>query len=232
MSKPKCGPLYRPEVPNPMPPKGYEVICDDPPIRYIYKWVKYPLEWGWEMRMERLPVTDFEKKWKEMSAVAGRNTHNRHLTGHDELGFLRDRQLNPDAGDVEGVKDRLFGARTGASEMFWYHRTQGLIVSKAGKDTTHRRVAENPSKWLTDPNEQKAVTDQQNILAFGRIEHRGGAGWIHVMDILGSYSSNVPKEALRTLRRRYPKHKITDGHGREITESRGIASFREWVAIN
>jgi len=219
--KPKCD---MPPVPNPRPPIGHEVVCVDGSIRYTYRWAGS----GWTMKTERIR-NEWESKWKELSTAAGTGVHFRHLTGHDELGFLRDRNLNRSNSDVEAVKDRLFGSRTGASEMFWYHRTQGLIVSKAATNTTHRDVQANPSKWLTDPNERKAVADQPNLVAFGRIEHRGGAGWIHVMGMGGEHSSNVPREVLRLLWRRYPKHKITDGHGTEITEScRRVASFREW----
>jgi hypothetical protein len=165
--------------------------------------------------------TDFETKWSEVSSAAMRvgGINTRRLTGHDEMGSdLRT------PSEVTAMKDRVFGTRSGATEMFWYHATMGIVSLPATGDITHRMVEENPRRFTTDPLILSVLKDTQGIMAFGRVENRTRTSWVHVV---GHKGAKVPSSVIRALRRRWTAHSITDGHGREIFEQ--ISSFISWM---
>lgn len=181
---------------------------------------------NWTQVRTEVERTDFERDWEKVARSAPHGNA-RKLTGHDQMS---DPSMRPDP-SIQAMKDRVFGTRTGQTEMFWLHATKGMIVLPAEGDTTHRMVEENPSKYTKDEGIVSALKEKSSLLAFGRVEHRAGKGWVHVVSLNRPSASTI-----RTIRRRYPNHAITDGHGREIVEgcdpnpiSRGMKTYFEFM---
>lgn len=182
---------------------------------------------NWSQVRTEVEKTDFEKRWAEIDRIS-LGTNARKLTGHDEMP---DPSMRPDRG-IQAMKDKVFGSRTGQSEMFWLHLTKGLIVLPAVGDTTHRMVEENPSKYTNDASTISALQDKPSILAFGRVEHREWKGWKGWVHLLMKQNERPSRSTIRTLERRYPNHAITDGYGRQIMgEGRQLMPFRSWIGV-
>lgn len=204
---------------NPKPNEEFRHV--DGRITMVYRhlgggnWIQVRTE------VERTPM---QRKWAEVAASAKAGINPRKLTGHDGMG---DPSMRPDA-EVQDAKNRVFGTRTGQTDMFWHHATMGLIVLPATGDTTHRQVEENPTRYTSDQAVASALKDKQGILAFGRAEDRSEVKWVSVYSRMGS---RVPSSVIRGLRKRYPRHSITDGMGNEIMEAVAILPFRSWIEI-
>ena len=153
---------------------------------------------------------------------AGESNHAKHTVGHDSMSdpFMRP---NP---AVQAMKDRVFGSRTGETEMFWFHGGKGIVTLTARGDMIHSHVERDPTRHTRDPEVISVLRDPSGIVAYGRIEHRSGRGLIMVTR---RGAGSLPPSVVRSLRRRYPRHAIMDPYGREIMEGRGLATFRDWI---
>ena len=209
----------------PKNPKPNEVFrSKNGGITTVWRYTVEPHSRGWVQIDTEIERTPMQRKWAEVAAAANGRINSRKLTGHDDMG---DPFMRPDY-EVQRVKDRVFGTRTGQTEMFWFHATMGVIVLPAMGEATHQQVEENPTRYTKDEAIASALKDKQNILAYGRVEHRSEFKWASVYP---TKSRRVPSSVIRGLRRRYPRHSITDGTGNEITEAMAVLPFRSWVEI-
>jgi hypothetical protein len=156
-----------------------------------------------------LPKSDVEtfkaKFDRLMSGTGSRTPWN--LTGHVGKDF------DP-TGEIERMKTVVFGKRTGNSELGWYLADGGLVTVTATANATHSMVQDNPWDYGI-PDEITDKLEYFNIIAWLRIEHHeGGRGVIAV-----SFMGGEDKSVIRSLRRKYPKYVIHDGHGNEFMES-------------
>lgn len=134
-------------------------------------------------------------------------------------------------GTVEIAKRRIFGNELAQKkpELFWYHKTKGVITHPAGNLLTHYNVesnlfnnSSNPINRLLDRESEDERIDQKvvseigsmnNIVGRGRIEHRDdGTGFITYSHIGGTSPSSV----VRTLERRHPSYLVLDHMGRML----------------
>lgn len=155
-----------------------------------------------------IPQTDTEPfKAKFDRLVSGTGIQNPwHLTGHGK-GF------DP-SGEIERMKIAVFGKRTGSTQLGWYLRNGGLVIVDATGNASHSAVEANPWDYGI-PDEVTDKLEYFNIVAWLRIEHHeGGGGVIGV-----AFRAGDDKAVIRSLRRKYPKHVIHDGHGNEFMES-------------
>lgn len=123
-------------------------------------------------------------------------------------------------GTVEIAKRRIFGNELAQKkpELFWYHKTKGVITHPAGNLLTHYNVESN--LFHTDHEDervdQKIVSEigsMNDIVGRGRIEHRDdGTGFITYSHIGGTSPSSV----VRTLERRHPSYLVLDHMGKML----------------
>jgi hypothetical protein len=119
--------------------------------------------------------------------------------------------------EIADAKRRVFGSGGENSELFWHHKTHGIVTVPVTPNTTHD-VHEYEEGGVLSNDVARSLRDPRALNAKGRIEHfpphHRYDGIISLMPQMGG---NL-RTAIREMERKYPGYKIHDGTGAEYTK--------------
>jgi hypothetical protein len=119
--------------------------------------------------------------------------------------------------EIADAKRRVFGSEGENSELFWHHKTHGIVTVPVTPNTTHD-VHEYEEGGVLHNDVARSLRDPRAVNAKGRIEHHPPhsryGGIISLMPQMGGDL----RTAIREMERKYPTYKIHNGYGVEYTK--------------